>query len=246
MARSDDEASQYYCDSGSVGEHSDTTHQIWAKIPSHSPLSVCDASATIENGAVGDCTSTLSAGSSCAPVCDAGFELTGSRSCDASGTLSDTAKCAPTSPYSGAQYDVGTVATPILHYSFDDETFTNKVDNTEATCVGTCSFVDGVVGGKAFSTSQREGFLKLSPAPYSIVSAWSVCAWLKANRVDLGWQTALGYWPDGGLYLLHLGLQGWSGDFGEYSGATGNHNYAEAEAAFPPNTWKHVCILISG
>ena len=101
----------------SVGEHSDTTHQIWAKIPSHSPLSVCDASATIENGALGDCTSTLSAGSSCAPVCDAGFELTGSRSCDASGTLSDTAKCAPTSP-SGRTVRLG-ADIHILHYSFD-------------------------------------------------------------------------------------------------------------------------------
>ena len=151
-----------------------------------------------------------------------------------------------------AQYDVGTVATPILHYSFDDETFTNKVDDTLATCIDTCSFVDGKVGGKALSTSN--GVLKLSSTPDSIVSAWSVCAWLKADRVDLGWQTALGYWVDGGDKFLHLGLEGYSGRFGEYSSAadvptgahySSSHNYI-GTTEFPANTWKHVCILISG
>jgi hypothetical protein len=114
-----------------------------------------------------------------------------------------------------AQYNVGTVATPILHYSFDDETFTNKVDNTQATCTGTCSFVEGKVGGKALSTSQ--GFLKLTPSmPFSIISGWSVCAWFKVNNLFGGFKTALAYWDDStdGGRLLHMGTNGYS--FSEY------------------------------
>ena len=54
---------------------------------------VCDASAPIANGDVGNCTSVLMHGESCTPTCDTGYGLMGGRSC-VDGTTVDTAACA--------------------------------------------------------------------------------------------------------------------------------------------------------
>ena len=61
--------------------------------PGSKPPSLsCDASGTIDNGTIGDCTSTLNNGATCNPVCNNGYTLSGNRKCD-NGTLSDTANC---------------------------------------------------------------------------------------------------------------------------------------------------------
>ena len=58
---------------------------------------VCDASAPIANGDVGNCTSVLVYGESCTPTCDTGYLLMGGRSC-VSGTTVDTAACVTAPP----------------------------------------------------------------------------------------------------------------------------------------------------
>ena len=58
---------------------------------------VCDASAPIANGDVGNCTSVLLSGESCTPTCETGYLLMGGRSC-VSGTNDDTAVCVIPSP----------------------------------------------------------------------------------------------------------------------------------------------------
>ena len=45
----------------------------------------CDASAAPANGAVGDCTSRLAAGTTCQPTCDEGYLVSGPSACDAEG-----------------------------------------------------------------------------------------------------------------------------------------------------------------
>jgi len=55
-------------------------------------FAVCDASAPIANGDVGNCTSVLMHGESCTPTCDTGYGLMGERSC-VDGTTVDTAAC---------------------------------------------------------------------------------------------------------------------------------------------------------
>ena len=55
-------------------------------------FAVCDASAPIANGDVGNCTSVLMHGESCTPTCDTGYLLMGERSC-VDGTTVDTAAC---------------------------------------------------------------------------------------------------------------------------------------------------------
>ena len=54
----------------------------------------CDASSPPDNGAVGDCTSSLASGSSCTPSCDSGYTLSGTRSCSGRHPH-DTAVCNP-------------------------------------------------------------------------------------------------------------------------------------------------------
>ena len=56
-------------------------------------LRTCDATGAIENGADGECTIALGAGSTCDPSCDEGFKLTGTRSCSLEGALNDTTAC---------------------------------------------------------------------------------------------------------------------------------------------------------
>ena len=50
--------------------------------------SICDASVAPENGAVGDCSSSLQIGDSCQPTCSSGFNPSGPRTCVPGGVLS--------------------------------------------------------------------------------------------------------------------------------------------------------------
>ena len=50
--------------------------------------SICDASVAPENGAVGDCSSSLQIGDSCQPTCSSGFNPSGPRTCVDGGVLS--------------------------------------------------------------------------------------------------------------------------------------------------------------
>ena len=52
----------------------------------------CDASAAVENGGLGDCTASLTDGSSCTPTCAGELVLLGTRTCR-DGVLIDTAVC---------------------------------------------------------------------------------------------------------------------------------------------------------
>jgi hypothetical protein len=66
----------------------------------------CDASSEIQNGTIGDCTSTLIDGTTCYPICNSGYTLSGNRTCN-NGSLS-TASCNPNTPSSGCATTCGT------------------------------------------------------------------------------------------------------------------------------------------
>jgi hypothetical protein len=54
--------------------------------------SSCNASGSISNGTIGNCTSTLVDGATCYPICNSGYTLSGNRTCSNS-KVTDTAKC---------------------------------------------------------------------------------------------------------------------------------------------------------
>ena len=58
--------------------------------------SSCDASGSIPNGTIGDCTSTLVDGATCYPICNSGYTLSGNRTCN-NGSLS-IASCEQNTP----------------------------------------------------------------------------------------------------------------------------------------------------
>merc|ERR1712048_1543382 len=65
------------------GASSCTTGTLTAATCTANP---CDASAAPTNGGVGDCTSSLASGSTCAPTCSTGYTVSGASSCT-TGTL---------------------------------------------------------------------------------------------------------------------------------------------------------------
>ena len=80
------------CDTGYTvsGPSSCSFGTLTAATCSPSP---CDASAAPANGGVGDCTSSLTSGSTCQPTCDTGYTVSGPSSCSF-GTLT-AATCSP-------------------------------------------------------------------------------------------------------------------------------------------------------
>ena len=66
----------------------------------------CNASSSIPNGTIGDCTSTLVNGATCYPICNSGYTLSGNRTCN-NGSVS-TASCNLNTLSSGCTTTCGT------------------------------------------------------------------------------------------------------------------------------------------
>jgi len=131
--------------------------------------SPCDASAAPENGAVGDCTSTLASGSTCQPTCDDGYTVSGTSSCLA-GTFT-TAECSvapsppppspppppPSPPPAAAAVQAEMQLTGYSAAEFDDDKKTNfktgmaKYLGVDSAAITITSVVDVTAGRRKLS-----------------------------------------------------------------------------------------------
>jgi hypothetical protein len=141
----------------------------------------CDASSTITNGALNDCTSTLAHGATCTPTCDSGYTLSGIRSCSA-GMLDDSAMCTmtsdSTSPAPEGPVHLGGGWTRVRHVP-SGNTWHPATDHLAGTAVygnseddsasWSVNFEDAVPGYNSFLFSTGDGVYWLAASKEAVV-----------------------------------------------------------------------------